>query len=634
MATIAAVQAEPMDKSGTSGPPRRLSAVTRMSRSNSVRARHFTVLERCVQLLDILVNIYSIIAFVMTSSIFDLVLMRQGVFMDDVTNGVYDFSPVTPNDRLILNLMHNASAGQSKYIGIATGAMGAGGTSSWCVRINNTLGVAFHAIYNGDNISRRFLRYAHTELPTSCSGWTVAPGGNWNDTRITAVDDARRSFGQSYLHCSDPRYYTPVFNRAGNLSSFRFRTGYIVAQQHHAGGVYGIVTHLSTCTAVKLADSVIYKVEPYPTTDTTDEVNVLFTNKNAVLWLLDFGGQALVIVVLLNEVFRSSFWLVTHIPTTSYSRYKEFVDVLCARTHLYAPTFNGGVGTMSLSQIWLVNPWYLIGNCMYGLGTTSETQMLVEILYYNWTVQGDVGYFVKGAMYAMRHAWVSIGVWTCIRIAVTSVRLPYCVHGVLLQVRLVEMYCSCRTLVFAFMLASLIATRTRGVFYLTNRVNVVDEAGGWYKGSFSASEDLQSLLVIHGLALIFDVVLAFLSRALLSWACPNHRRNSFFRAIDRHRVCSGFDLARLITGSRSIVVGHHCVLLMPLADLYLVYSSVNLWSSTSMPGLPSVAPGNAIEFVTNDDGTVLSTKDSGVHVPELATLQGGSATAAIYCAVV
>ncbi|EQC25167.1 hypothetical protein SDRG_16958 [Saprolegnia diclina VS20] len=348
---------------------------------------------------------------------------------------------------------------------------------------------------------------------------------------------------------------------------------------------------------------------------------------------LDIGGQLIVIVVLLREFVRSSYWLVTHIPTVSRLHYDVMVDTFIGRRQA-TPTLNSGVATMSLSQIWLVNPWYLIGNCMYGIGTTAETQMLVEVLYYEWTISGGATYFIKGAMYAMRHAWVSIGVWTCIRFVVTTIRLPNGFNWPLQQLRLLEMYCSCRTLVFAFIVSSFVATRTRGQLYLTDRVNVVDQAHGLYKGSFTDSEDWQSLLVNHGLAIGFDVLLALLMRSLLSWTCPNHRDNSFFKVIDQHRVCAGFDLARLIAGSRSIVLDHRCVLLMPVADLYLIYASVNLWSTTAMVALPDAAHGHAIEFRTSDDGTMLLTNDAGVFVPALATLQNAGPSTVQYCAVV
>ncbi|EQC30246.1 hypothetical protein SDRG_12096 [Saprolegnia diclina VS20] len=261
------------------------SSVVKLSRRSSTKARHFRVLERSVRVIDLFVNVYSITAFVLTSSLFDLLLMRQGVFHDDVLDGVYDFAPLTANDHIILDLMHNAT--ESKYMGTATAAMATragGNTSSWCSRIHNTLGVSYHTVYNGDGVTRRFLRYAHVNLPVSCTGWTVAPGGAVDAPRLLAVDDARRSYGHSYLNCTDPRYYLPVFGASQNLSSFRFRAGYIVAQQHYAGATYGVVTHLSKCTAIKLDnDSTLYKVVPFPDGDTNDEVNMLFSRKNVLI---------------------------------------------------------------------------------------------------------------------------------------------------------------------------------------------------------------------------------------------------------------------------------------------------------------------------------------------------------------
>ncbi|OQR80719.1 hypothetical protein ACHHYP_17279 [Achlya hypogyna] len=601
-----------------------------------VPQERFHGLNRLVLVADFCVSVYSLVSFVTTSTLVDMLAMRQAVFMDDVANGVYDFAPVSPTDDFILGLMHNATAGQSKSVGYRDAALAtpAGGNSnSWCIRVGLTLGAEYHAVYDADGVSRRYLRYVHTRLPPTCTGWTVAPGGSVNDPPIVAVDDARNGYGQSFLYCTDPRYYAPGLGERANRTSFLFRAGYIAAQQHFAGGSFGIETHISNCKAEKIGDSLYYKVSPYQAGDTRDDVNVLFSNKGWVLWLLDYIGQSIVFVILVQEVLRSSVQSITEIPTIPNSLYKATMDLILGRPLRATPTvLAGGYSLLGFSQIWLANPWYSIGNCMYALGTTGETQTLVETFYWQWSIAGRFTDFVQAAMYAMRHSWVSVCAWSLVRIAVTKLRLPL-PRRVVHEIRLLEMYCSSRAIVAAFMIASFVATRTRGLWYLTDRVNALDMAAGISKQTFWSSEDMQSLLMSHVVGILVGGLIAYATRVLLDRICPGHRNNSFIVAVEEHRVCSGFDLAQLLTGSRSVRVGDRWVLLLPLADLYLIFSSVNLLSTTSMPSLPCADPNYAVEVATDASGTVFELRATSVVVPGLAELQK-SARGYVYCAVV
>ncbi|EQC25637.1 hypothetical protein SDRG_16492 [Saprolegnia diclina VS20] len=609
---------------------------TQPAPTTSAPTKRFLHFDRFIRLLDFCINVYSLLSFVTTSTLVDMLLMRQAVFMDDVANGVYDFAPEGPSDVVILHLLRNATSGQSKHVGLRDAALATpdGGHSlSWCLRVGITLGVEYHAVYNNDGVSRRYLRYVHTKLPPRCVGWTVAPGGSFNDSRILAVDDARAGFGQSYLHCSDPRYYTPPFGQTANVSSFQFRAGYVVAQQHFAGGSFGIETHISHCKAEKIGDSLMYKVSPFLEGDTSEVVNVLFSTKNWALWLLDYVGQSIVLLILIQEVLRSSAQTITYIPTQSYSLYAAAVDVLCGREPRARPTLDGGYSVMSFAQIWLANPCYLIGNCMYALGTTNETQTLVETFFWQYSVGGRFTDLAQATVYAMRHAWVSVAVWSVLRLVVTRLYLPFLPRVFVRSVHMVEVYCSCRAIVLAFLLACLVTAVSRGHWFLTDRMNVIDVAYGLPKSAFWSSEDMTSLSMSHTFGILFATIFGLITRGFLAWLLPGHRTNSFFQAIDRHRVCSGFDMPQLLSGSRSLRVGDRWVLLLPLADVYLIFSSVNLLRQTAMPSLPSAPPGHAVECITSDNGTVLELRDAGIYVPELAALQQ-EASGYLYCAVI
>ncbi|OQR90670.1 hypothetical protein THRCLA_09237 [Thraustotheca clavata] len=588
--------------------------------------------------IDILVNIYSLVAFLMTSSLIDIVLMREAVFMDDVTNGLYDFPVKTSRDQLILDAMHNAKLGQSKSVGyqdkyeaFPTG----NGTASWCHRINMDLGTEIHISYYGDGISRRYLRKTHTNLPQSCTGWTVAPGMNYDAPRLHAVQDGRQSYGQSYLHCTDPRLYTSnSYQNQTNFTSFAFRAGYVVAQQHYAGAQFGIETQQSHCKAEKIGDTTYYKVSPRYEGDTRAYVTILFTDKDTILYLLDYGGQLIVIAILCIEIFRSAIQLIVMLPTKSYSIFIHLLHKI--KNTLVDPSIKmvaGGSSVLSFSQVWLVSPWYLIGNCMYALGTSIETQMIVEVMYWEYQRSHDNSQLFIGGVYAMRHAWVSVAVWTVFRVISTRVYLPFMPICLRTAIKSTEAYCSSRIIVLAFILSSIVATFSRGHLYLYDITEITDVSQGVIKSAVWQSEVVQSLLVNHFFGILFGMTFGLCSKFIIYRVYPPHYKNSLIRAIDKHRLCAGFDMVQLLSTSHAFIHQGRCVLLLPLADVYLIYSSVNLLNITAIEGLEDVRPAHAIELETNQDGTILIVKNTDIYISRLVALQERSDSNLKYLAI-
>ncbi|EQC25638.1 hypothetical protein SDRG_16493 [Saprolegnia diclina VS20] len=600
-------------------------------RSSCVRGVQFDWLLR---LLDMCLNVYPLVSFLATSSLVDNLLMRQASFMDDIVHGVYNLTPLLPVDVKIQSILQQGHAGQSKRIGVRDASLafpGGNHSLSWCMRVNISLGVQYHTMYNHDGVSRRLLRFVHTNLPPSCVGWTVAPGGSHDAPRLHVVDDARSGYGTSYLHCTDQRYYIPPLGQATNVSQFRFRAGYIVAQQRDAGGDLSVETHISQCKAEKIGDSLVYKVSPAIEGDDTEDVNILFGQKSRLLTLLDYAGQMIVLSVLLFEATRASVPSVTRVPTQSFAWYATAIPWL-SRDHVsFIEFMDVGHSVMSLSQLWLANPWYLMGNCMYAIGTTHETQTLVEIFFWQFLIRRHVTDLIYAVLYSVRQAWVSVFFWTTCRAAIRRLKVPRWLRT---NVCAMEAYVSCRSTIVAFMLACLGTGFLRGSLILTQRLNVVDMGSGMAEAPVWSSQDMTTLLICHGFAIALGGSFGVCICQLLRWRCPGHERNSFVRAVQQHRVVAGFDIAHLLGGSRSLNMGGRCVLLLPLADLYHVYASVNVLQSTCMRPLPRNLPrGNAIECATDAAGVTLRWSDSGLHVPALAELQV-DATGYIYCAVV
>ncbi|DAZ95373.1 TPA: hypothetical protein N0F65_002167 [Lagenidium giganteum] len=193
----------------------------------------------------------------MTSSLMDLLLMRQSVFQDDLVNGVYDFEPRDHVDQVILDQMHSATLGQSKYVGYEDHRT-TYPSASLCIRLNVDKGTRFHATYNGDRQSRRTVKFIHTKLPANCTGSTVADNAtDYTAPRIEIMNDGRQVYGKSYLHCTDPRLFVSqsASDLATNNTEFLFRPGFILAQQHFASALIGVEVQTSFCKATKIGDT-------------------------------------------------------------------------------------------------------------------------------------------------------------------------------------------------------------------------------------------------------------------------------------------------------------------------------------------------------------------------------------------
>ncbi|OQS06349.1 hypothetical protein THRCLA_01605 [Thraustotheca clavata] len=419
------------------------------SSSTPIQPPKLALLERVVNLIDVFVNIYSIVAFAMTSSLMSAIFMDQSRFMNDVAMGLYDFTPKTKSDEIMLYAMKNASFGQSRSLGIRDGAMAfSGGENSSSYVFESITLLVYHIkwfiimmTFRGDFYIKITVYY---------------------HLRVQA-DDTRFSYDESCLYCTDPSYYTTSFTSTSNKTNFKFRVAYVVSQEYFPGLKYNYVTHLSYCQE--------------------DKINDL----NLILYILDYAGQ-----------IKRRPWL-----------------------------------------------FKLIAN----LARKFLSQMLVEVLYLQLNLVGQYMDLAR-AMYAMRHAWVCIGVSTMIRLYVMHLRTPCWLRWVVQQFRLIEKYCSCRILIVAFVLSSFLAIQMR--------VNVVDDGLGMKKGLLWDSELFQSLAINHSLGLLFGTFLSITMRLLLEWISPNHQANSLFATIDRYLLCSGFDMARLVAGSRSLEVGSRC----------------------------------------------------------------------------
>ncbi|OQS06350.1 hypothetical protein THRCLA_01606 [Thraustotheca clavata] len=314
-----------------------------------------------------------------------------------------------------------------------------------------------------------------------------------------------------------------------NITMYQVFVFVQVAQQHNAAGSYGIETHLSYCKAEKIGSFVSPSIYGVPCNTTYLPV---YQRKLLLNYFMSHDLKQ-------DEVFFK-FGLQIH-------------------------------GTL----------------LAIALGTSPETQTLVETFNWQWTVTKSLDILTEAAMYVMRDAWVSVILWSFIRFVVVRIKLRIIPQIVFKQIRNIDMYCSCRSIIVAFMLSTFVATYTRCKWYLKNRNNIVDNAFGMAKSSFWESEDMQSLVIAHCWALLFSVV-----GALSMWTFLLR----FLKVIERHRLYSGFDIPQLILSFNVMTIGDHCVLILPLSGIYLIYASINVLCVASMPSLPDPKLGKAIQF--------------------------------------
>ncbi|DAZ95372.1 TPA: hypothetical protein N0F65_002166 [Lagenidium giganteum] len=322
----------------------------------------------------------------------------------------------------------------------------------------------------------------------------------------------------------------------------------------------------------------------------------------------------MIIVVLVKEIIRATTHAAIIVPTTERSYYQLALHRLRGGTGTddAAHRLDCGKSRFRMSTVWLADPSYLIGNAAYALGTSTESQMIFEIVFWQYNITKELGQLMYAGIYAARHAWVSIAIWTVIRALVTRPYLPLVPVVVKDHIRRIEMYCSSRMLVLTFLLASLVTATTRGTWFLTNRVNIVDVVGGIPKGTFWQSEVIQNLAVNHALALVFTYTVGLIKKAICDGFWPHHCANSFLQAVDRHRVTSGFDMVEFLAACKT----HHdtrgqCMLVLRMSEFYQVFASVNLLWRTAVEVDADIVPEDILTVTTKNNGHTLCLSKSG-----------------------
>ncbi|DAZ97539.1 TPA: hypothetical protein N0F65_003025 [Lagenidium giganteum] len=566
---------------------------------------------------------YTVFVFLTTSSLLDHPLVRQSVFQDDIAHGLYDFEPRDRVDELLLAQLHTDAYSTSKYLGYQDHRHTAP-TASWCHRINIDKGNSIHISYDGDGISRRYLRKNHGKLPGHCTGFTVPMGEDYSANPIWVVNDARSMYGQSYLHCEDPRLWESrdPTDQTQNNTEFRFRATYIIAQQHFASALIAFETQTSYCKAIKINTTDFWRVEPAIEGDTKAYLNVLFTNKSRLLSYLDVVGQIVVALVIVKTLLTAIAHAEIIIPTQSRTYYQLALDWVKGGNPAYEqhPRINAGGSRFKLSNAWLANPIYIVASGMYALGTSTESQMIVEVLYWQYCQSHDSTDIIYAGIYATRHAWVSVAIWSVIRNLLGFPRIPILPKCVREHILGVETYCSSRLLVITFLMSSATATLTRGVIYLLDVVDLTDVASGIPKGSFWQSEVFQSLAVNHAFALLYSYATATCNKLMCRKLCPSHRRNSFLRALDSNRRFSGFDMLEFLQTAQADTMHGQTILILRLSEFYQAYASVNVLAPTAVQMDTDVAFDDVLVASTQENGRVLCFSKSGVKVESKSAL--------------
>ncbi|KAG1698088.1 hypothetical protein DVH05_015571 [Phytophthora capsici] len=540
-----------------------------------------------LRLLFYCLNVYTVVSFVLTSSTLYPFWPTSAAFLDDLHNGLYLFQPRTQIDRVMLDEMQAKSALVNKNVlvlGYQDHHHNALGSASHCYRLGVDKGSSLVITYYGDQVARRSIHKFHGSLPTSCMGYTV-PYGHLYDSkeRIYHVNDARTVIGQSFLHCTDPvlsltEHYDPSLSYQRNNTEFPFKASYVIVQQHFSNAYFGIECQVSYCMATQVENAPGYwKVRSADPNDTKAHVNVLFTPKPLLLDLLELLGQILMWFVILRELWRAMLDARNvRVPTKRPPHHFQtdwfgLPNPQVANTCTY---LDAGASRLSLSRVWLSNPLYMIGNVAHAIGTTVESQMAAEVLYWQYSKSGRLEDLLYAGIYAMRHSWVGLGLCSILRLLLdillksTPQRdskwasrqsgglLVAILTGVLRHVRNVLLYVSPKPYILAFSAAAIVTVQGRGVFYLWGIREIQNLGGGIVKSSFWGSEVAQSLISHHVLALVFVYFVALALRTTCRSSWPTHERNSLILAIDRRMWWTSFDVTDFLLTTPSVKDGN------------------------------------------------------------------------------
>lgn len=568
-----------------------------------------------------LIDVSTILSFVMTSSMLHWLWPTTSVFLDDLEYGVFDFTPRSAVDHLLLDEFRSATTPwghDTVYMGYQDKRHNSLGTASHCKRIGVDVGSNNVVSYYGDGKTRRVIKKFHGSLPASCTGFTVEQGEPHNSRRIvTHANDARLAVGQSFLRCTDAALWATQRYDASkptqmNSTEFRFKAAYVIVQQHYAGAHFGVECQLSYCVASKIsADSDFWSVEPADPNDTRAYVNLLFTTKSRFLRFMDASGQLLVAAVLLYELWRG--WvggMSIHIPfsppTSMVGQLRNHLGRLGVVQSDNTEYLNAGASRLRFSKSWLGSSLYMIGNCAHAIGTTVESQMIVEVYYWQYTKSGNLRELLYAGVYSMRHTWVGIATCAVIRWMIGTLlrnfrprlrrdkvqdftmmnavnrdvetqSVCYQLHSVLLHFRSLQLYVSSKTFFISFFIAAIITVRGRGTLILTQHQEMPDVGLGAKKSSFWGSEIAHSLLLHHVLAHLISYLFSIALRALCSCAWPHHERNSVIRVLDELTWWPSFDVVDFLAMNRHYVDEQRLYVIVRLSELYQLLSSTKLF---------------------------------------------------------
>ncbi|KAG7388086.1 hypothetical protein PHYBOEH_008011 [Phytophthora boehmeriae] len=557
------------------GPPAHASRPSSGSkRWISARALGLRVLFMCL-------NIYTIISFVLTSSALYPLWPVSAAFLDDLRNGLYKFEPRTSIDRLMLEEMQAKPGIWEKYLlvlGYQDHHHNALGSASHCYRLGVDKGTSVVISYYGDGIARRAIHKFHGALPNSCTGYTVPRGHPYNSNEhLYHVNDARLMIGQSFLHCTDPvlsmtQRFDPSLPASAQVNNtvFSFKASYVIVQQHFANANYGVECQVSHCVARQVENAPGYwEVQPAEPADSKAYVNVIFTPKPILLDLLNNLGQAAVWFVILREVWRFVFSdgnvrVPTKRPPNSVlHRQLQLLGLAMPANAVKCSYIDAGASRLNFSRAWLASSLYMIGNVAHALGTTVESQMAVEVLFWQYTKSGSAHDLIYAGIYSLRHAWVGLALCSLLRLLLnailktssrkeplrnfkrsgsSSALAVVVTMGFLQHLRSVLLYVSAKSYILAFSIAAIMTVQGRGVFFLWDLRETSDLGAGTLRNSFWGSEIAHSLLFHHSLALVIAYFVALILRMICRSAWPGHERNSLIRAIDSRMWWMSFDV--------------------------------------------------------------------------------------------
>ncbi|GLD96834.1 hypothetical protein PINS_up005517 [Pythium insidiosum] len=184
----------------------------KLSVKNLPRRRRVSA--RVLRLVFAIIDAYTLVSFVLTSSLLQPLYPETSIFVDDLMHGVYDFAPRTAVEKGLFLEFDNAKTLWNRDVitlGYQDARHNAFKTASHCHRLGTDMGTTNVVTYYGDGVARRVITKFHGQLPGTCTAFTVPRGENYTSRhRVGHVNDARLVIGQSYLHCTSPALWGPL----------------------------------------------------------------------------------------------------------------------------------------------------------------------------------------------------------------------------------------------------------------------------------------------------------------------------------------------------------------------------------------------------------------------------------------